>query len=183
MIPAQQIIDETKKWISDVVIGCNFCPFAAQVVKQQTVHYQVENSDVVATCMNSFLTEMIRLDNESNIETSFLIFPNAFKNFDDYLDMVSLAEDSSKENGYEGIYQLASFHPLYLFAGLAENDAANYTNRSVYPMLHLLREASIDIALENYDHPEHIPERNINFAREKGIVYMKMLRDACSFKK
>jgi len=179
MSTSGQIIDETKKWINDVVIGCNFCPFAAHVVKQQTVNYQVEKSDVVATCMASFLTEAIRLDNDNTIETSFLIFPNGFENFDDYLNMVSLAERSLKENGYEGIYQLASFHPLYLFAGVAENDAANYTNRSVYPMLHLLREASIDKALEHYPNPENIPGRNIDFAREKGLVYMRMLRDAC----
>ncbi|HMK04060.1 MAG TPA: DUF1415 domain-containing protein [Ferruginibacter sp.] len=176
---AQQIIDETKKWIRDVVVGCNFCPFAANVIKQQTVHYQVEASEVAAICLDSFLVETTRLDEELNIETSILIFPNAFKSFDDYLDMLSDAERSLKQKGYEGIYQLASFHPLYLFAGSAENDAANYTNRSVYPMLHLLREASIDKALEHYKDPEDIPDRNINFAREKGLAYMKMLRDAC----
>src|SRR6187399_1222952 len=141
MVTSQQIIDETKKWISDVVVGCNFCPFAAHVVKQQTVHYQVETSDIPGICLDSFLVETTRLDNEINIETSFLIFPNAFASFDDYLDCVRLAERSLKQNGYEGIYQLASFHPLYLFADATEKDAANYTNRSIYPMLHLLREA------------------------------------------
>ena len=107
------VIERTKKWITEVVIGCNFCPFAANVVKRQTIYYQV-----------------------------------------------------------------ASFHPLYLFEGSVENDPANYTNRSVYPMLHLLREESIDKALENYKDPESIPERNILFAREKGLAYMKTLRDA-----
>ena len=175
MASSEQIIEETKKWINDVVLGCNFCPFAAQVVKQHAVHYQVEDSNDSAICLDSFLPEMTRLDSEMNIETSFLIFPNAFENFDDYLEMVLLAERSLKENGYDGIYQLASFHPLYLFANAAEKDAANYTNRSVYPMLHLLREASIDKALENYDRPEQIPGRNINFARKKGLVYMLSL--------
>lgn len=179
MVSAEQIIDETKKWINDVVIGCNFCPFAARVVKQQAVHYQVEASEIENTCIDSFLPELLRLDNEPAIETSFLIFPNAFESFDDYLDIVALAEEILEENGYEGIYQLASFHPRYLFAGSTNEDAANYTNRSVYPMLHLLRESSIDKALENYANPENIPERNINFAKEKGLLYMKMLRDAC----
>jgi len=175
----EQIINETKKWINDVVVGCNFCPFAANAVKRLSVHYQVEDSISLSVCMDSFLQETARLDNERNIETSFLIFPNAFKNFDDYLDIVANAESALKQKGYEGIYQLASFHPLYLFAGTTEKDAANYTNRSVYPMLHLLREESIDKALENYTKPEDIPDRNINFAREKGLTYMKMLRDAC----
>ncbi|HEX6168327.1 MAG TPA: DUF1415 domain-containing protein, partial [Chitinophagaceae bacterium] len=120
---------------------------------------------------------MKRLDNDATIETSFLIFPNAFQKFDDYLDLVALAENRLKRNGYEGVYQVASFHPLYLFANSNENDAANYTNRSIYPMLQLLREESIDKALENYKSPESIPVRNINFAREKGLAYMKMLRD------
>ena len=174
----EQIIEKTKKWIIDVVIGCNLCPFAANVVKQQTIFYKVEVNTGIDACLNSFVHEMERLDNDAAIETSFLIFPNAFEKFDDYLNLVSLAENLLKRKGYEGIYQVASFHPFYLFANSNENDPANYTNRSIYPMLHLLREESIDKALEHYKSPESIPDRNINFTREKGLVYMKMLRDA-----
>jgi hypothetical protein len=130
-------------------------------------------------CLETFLHEVTRLDDEAAIETSFLIFPHNFKTFSSYLDMVSVAEKLLKQKGYNGIYQLASFHPQYKFAGAPDNDAANYTNRPVYPMLHLLRESSIDKALEHYDDPESIPDRNINFAREKGTLYMKMLRDNC----
>jgi len=175
---SEQVIDRTKKWIIDVVIGCNFCPFAANVVKQQTIFYNVEENKELETCLASFLLEMERLDNDPAIETSFLIFPNAFQQFDDYLDLISLAEELLKRKRYEGIYQVASFHPLYLFANSDENDPANYTNRSIYPMLQLLREESIDKALENYKDPESIPARNINFAKEKGLAYMKMLRDS-----
>jgi len=175
---SDEIIDRTKKWIIDVVIGCNFCPFAAKVVKQQTIFYKVEESTEMETCLASFVREMERLDNDPTIETSFLIFPNVFQQFDDYLDLVSLAEKLLKGKGNEGIYQLASFHPLYLFANSDENDPANYTNRSVYPMLHLLREESIDKALANYKDPDSIPVRNINFASEKGLAYMNMLRDS-----
>jgi uncharacterized protein len=179
MNATEQIIEQTKKWISDVVIGCNFCPFAVRVVKQQAVHYRVENSKALDTCLSAFMQEVQRLDNETAIETTFIIFPDSFSSFSDYLDLVSLAEKLLKKNNYEGVYQVASFHPHYLFAGSSEDDAANYTNKSPYPMLHLLREESIDKALANYTSPENIPERNINFAREKGLVYMKMLRDAC----
>jgi hypothetical protein len=175
---SEQIIDRTKKWIIDVVIGCNFCPFAANVVKQQTIFYKVEENTEIDACLDSFVQEMKRLDSHEGIETIFLIFPNAFQKFDDYLELLSLAEDRLTRNGYEGVYQVASFHPAYLFANSDENDPANYTNRSIYPMLHLLREESIDKALENYKDPESIPVRNINFAKEKGLAYMKMLRDA-----
>ena len=179
MEDAQSVIDQTKKWISDVIVGCNFCPFAAKVVKQQQIHYQVEKSVATDICLGAFLQEIIRLDVDNTIETSFLIFPQSFVSFDDYLDLVALAEKLIYDNGYEGIYQVASFHPLYQFAGSRDDDAANYTNRSVYPMLHLLREESIDRALEHFKSPENIPETNINFAREKGLVYMKLLRDSC----
>jgi hypothetical protein len=84
-----------------------------------------------------------------------------------------------EQEGYEGTYQLASFHPDYCFEGEDKNDAANYTNRSVYPMLHLLREDSITKALALYKNPELIPEHNIQLAREKGLLYMQMLRAAC----
>ena len=173
------IINQTKKWIKDVIVGCNFCPFAGKVVKQQTIYYQVEKSGEMVTCLDAFLQEMIRLDVDPSIETSFLIFPNSFADFGDYLNLVTLAEKLILDNDYEGIYQVASFHPLYQFAGSKDDDAANYTNRSVYPMLHLLREESIDRALEHFKTPENIPETNINFAREKGLVYMKLLRDNC----
>jgi hypothetical protein len=119
------------------------------------------------------------LDGDANIETSFLIFPNSYESFDDYLDLVILVEKLIFDKGYEGVYQVASFHPLYQFDGTNYDDAANFTNRSVYPMLHLLREESIEKALENFKSPESIPDTNINFAREKGLVYMKLLRESC----
>ncbi|MEO6548242.1 MAG: DUF1415 domain-containing protein [Ferruginibacter sp.] len=173
------IIEQTKKWIRDVVVGCNFCPFAANPIKQNTIHYEVETSEHFQECIETFQQEVIRLNDNNTIETTFLIFPNSFANFDEYLFLVDAAEQFMEQNGYEGIYQLASFHPLYLFADAKENDAANYTNRSVYPMLHLLREESIDKVLNHYSDPENIPNRNINFARKKGIDYMKLLRESC----
>jgi hypothetical protein len=174
-----QIIAQTKSWITDVVIACNFCPFAAKEVKQNTIRYQVEESIVPKVCIEAFLQECITLDGDEKIETTLLIFPNGFEDFNVYLNLLALAEKSLKRNGYEGMYQVASFHPLYCFAGAENDDAANYTNRSVYPMLHLLREATIEAALARYANHEEIPQQNIDFARKKGITYMKMLRDSC----
>jgi len=179
MRTTEEIIEQTKKWIKDVVIGCNFCPFAAKEVKQNSIHYQVEKSIDKAACLQAFLNECIRLDKDDKIVTTLLIFPGAFQQFDDYLDLLADAETLLEENDYDGIYQVASFHPQYIFGNAPVNDAANYTNRSIYPMLHLLREEQIDQALERYPNPEKIPGNNINFAREKGVQYMKMLRDTC----
>jgi hypothetical protein len=179
MSSSQQIIDQTIAWINKVVIGCNFCPFAARALQHHHVHYQVEASMNTTLCLEAFLKEMARLDNDPHIETSFLIFSSAFQQFDDYLNLVSLAEHLLKEKGYEGVYQLASFHPMYRFASSVKNDAADYTNRSIYPMLHILRESSIDKAIAHYENPENIPERNVDFARRKGLTFMKLLRDSC----
>jgi hypothetical protein len=179
MITPELVIAQTKKWIADVVIACNFCPFAAREIKHNAVHYQVENSTNDEDCLKTFLHECKRLDDDSTIITTLLIFPNGFAQFDDFLDLVDEAESLLETNSYEGVYQVASFHPQYIFGDAPVNDAANYTNRSIYPMLHLLREAQIEGALERYPNPEKIPDNNVRFAREKGVQYMKMLRDAC----
>ncbi len=97
MNSTEQVIEQTKKWITDVVIGCNFCPFAAKEIKQATIHYQVETAVDKAVCLRAFLQECIRLDEEKNIETSLLIFTAAFAQFDDYLDFVALAEKLLKQ--------------------------------------------------------------------------------------
>ncbi|MFY7964357.1 MAG: DUF1415 domain-containing protein [Chitinophagaceae bacterium] len=179
IINQEQIINQTKKWIIDVVVGCNFCPFAAKEVKKNSIYYTVETSKDIADALTKLMREFNRLDEDENIETSFVILPNGFNDFNEYLHLTDLVNKLIKKEKYEGIYQVASFHPNYCFAGSNELDAANYTNRSIYPMLHILREESIEKALEKYPDPDNIPTRNIDFAQNKGLAYMKMLRDAC----
>jgi uncharacterized protein len=179
MVNEQQIITQTKIWIQKVVIELNFCPFANREFKNDTIHYQVEPGTTHTAARQALLKELKRLDKEKSIATTLIIFPNAFSEFDSYLQFVSFAEKLLQQKGYEGIYQLATFHPLYQFQNSAINDAANYTNRSIYPMLHLLREDQIRKAIQYYGNADEIPSRNIQFAREKGEVYMKMLRDSC----
>ncbi|WP_207515497.1 DUF1415 domain-containing protein [Longitalea luteola] len=179
MLSEQQVIEQTKNWIKKIVIGCNFCPFANREFKNNTIHYQVAFSPKRSDAREALLRECKRLDRDRSIATTLLIFPNAFSDFDDYLQLVSFAEKLLIQKKYEGIYQLATFHPLYRFENSAPDDPANYTNRSIYPMLHLLREDDIRKAIQFYGNAEEIPERNVQFAREKGEVYMKMLRDSC----
>lgn len=179
MLTNEMIIDQTKLWIKDVVVGCNFCPFAAKELKLNTIHYHIEKSHNIETCLQSFLAECKRLDQEKNIETTLIIFPTAYARFDNFLNLISLAGELLNQEKYDGIYQIASFHPLYCFANTPIDDAANYTNRSIYPMLHILREDGIEKALSNYSSPEKIPADNIKFARQKGVDFMKGLRNAC----
>jgi hypothetical protein len=173
------VIQYTQNWVREVVIGLNFCPFASKVVSQKQVRYVVEDSTYLEAALELFLLECNRLDTDEDIETTLVIYPNSFQLFDDYLHFLDLAEQLLFQQGYDGIYQVASFHPNYQFEGADETDPANFTNRSPYPMLHILREESIEEALEKYPHTDQIPERNVEFAREKGLEYMKRLRDAC----
>jgi len=173
------VIAQTTQWINSVVIGCNFCPFAAKAVLRKSIRYVVLQETTLESALETLVDELNFLDRTEDIETSLLIFPKYFSDFEDYLDLVELAENLSIEQGYEGVYQIASFHPDYCFEGADADDPANYTNRSPYPMLHLLREDSISKALDHYIDPEEIPERNIAFAQEKGLRYMQLLRAAC----
>lgn len=173
------IIQQTEKWIKSVVVGCNFCPFAARVLQHKSIFYKVVEEGTAIEHLTVVLNELKRLDGQQEIETSFIIFPNHFEHFGSYLDFVRKAEKVLSRNDYDGVYQIASFHPNYCFAGADENDPANYTNRSVYPMLHLLREDSITKAVANFPNPDSIPEKNVKYAQQKGLAYMQLLRAAC----
>lgn len=171
------IIAQTKKWIVEVVIGCNFCPFAAREIQRGTVHYKVLDKATLQSTLQALSEAFMKMDDTT--ETLLLILPDAFSHFDSYLDLVDASEKLLKKSGYEGIYQIASFHPEYLFAGSDENDPANYTNRSPYPMLQILREESLTRAIDSHPDTLKIPEMNIAFAKAKGLACMQLMREAC----
>ena len=172
------IIAQTKKWIVDVVIGCNFCPFALREIKKESIFFEVIEGNKAAV-LKALLTAFAKMNTDAGVETMFLLLPQNFGRFADYLKLVQAAEALTRKEGYEGSYQVASFHPDYLFAGSSMNDAANYTNRSPYPMLHILREESVSRAVDTYPDTLKIPEKNTAFARGKGLAYMQRLRAAC----
>lgn len=179
MITNDKVIQQTNNWIKSVVIDCNFCPFAAKALFNKSIRYVVKSNVNINEGLEALKTELEELENNTDIETSFIIFENDFKDFNDYLDLVKKAERLLTKEDYDGIYQIASFHPDYCFDGAEEDDAANYTNRSIYPMLHILREESLTKALSLFPNPEEIPHKNIDFARQKGLQYMQLLRSAC----
>ncbi len=173
------VVAQTRKWIIDVVVGLNFCPFAAREVKKESIYYEVIESGTLKKGLEALAHSVLKMDSDTAIETLLIIFPDAFVFFDDYLNLVDVAEKFLKREKYEGVYQIASFHPEYLFAGAAKNDPANYTNRSPYPMLQLLRETSLTKAIDRYPDTLKIPEHNIALAQQKGLKYMQVLREAC----
>lgn len=174
----ERIIAQTKKWIIDVVVGCNFCPFALREVKRNSIFFEVVEGNK-AFVLKALSAAFTNLNAQAEIETMFLVLPQNFARFADYLKLVKAAEVQINKEGYDGIYQVASFHPAYLFAGSSSNDAANYTNRSPYPILQILREETVSRATDSYPDTRQIPEANIAFARQKGMAYMQRLLAAC----
>ena len=179
-MPADSIIiSQTQCWINTVIVGLNFCPFAKREIDTGRVHYQICRDTEIEQALHCLVEECQRLHEDPGVGTTLLIFAEGFQIFESYLDLLELANELLVAQGYEGIYQLASFHPDYCFEGESISDAANYTNRSPYPMLHLIREASLERALEAYPNPESIPKRNIKMARDKGAEQMKEILTKC----
>lgn len=170
----------TENWVKQVIMKFNLCPFARREVERGSIRYAVLEEQKPNAVLLALLAECALLDRDPTVETTLVILPRGFEGFYAYLDLVDLAEEMLLEQGYEGKYQLASFHPDYCFEGEAQDDAANYTNRSPYPTLHLIREASMEKVLAEYPNPEAIPERNVEFARRKGADFFIKLLANCS---
>jgi hypothetical protein len=170
-----EIETTVKSWIEKVIIGLNFCPFAKKEIERNTVRFAIFPTTEVSDALGHLLEELALLDQQMDIQTTLLVFPLGFVAFESYLDLLELASSLISQGGYGGIYQLASFHPEYCFDGEDHNDPANYTNRSPYPILHILRESSIDKVLKRHPQPESIPEKNIAKARGLGSTFLQAL--------
>ncbi|WP_333873308.1 DUF1415 domain-containing protein [Methylobacter sp.] len=178
-LPDHEVKAATQAWLKSVIIEYGICPFAKRELERGSIYFSVNHDRELEQCLLHLMDECERLNTETDIETTLLIYAEAFSEFDDYLDFVEIAESLLTEQGYEGTYQLASFHPDYCFQGSDQYDASNYTNRSPYPMLHLLRETSIEQAVAEYPDPENIPQHNIELTRKLGLAKMQTLLAAC----
>jgi hypothetical protein len=157
------IIAHTRRWIEAIVIGLNLCPFARRVFDGDKVRYVVSAAQDDAGLLKDLTDELQRLAAApmSTIETTLLIHPQVFGDFLDYNDFLDAAENRIEELDLSGVIQLASFHPQYQFAETSPDAVENYTNRSPYPMLHLLREESISAVADDPEELLEIPQRNI----------------------
>ncbi|CAA0122374.1 Uncharacterised protein [BD1-7 clade bacterium] len=173
------IIEATHLWVTSVVVGLNLCPFAKKPLQQDRIRYRNVPVAKKRDVLEALLDELDFLDNSPETETALLVLPKGFDRFEGYLELLDMAEQLIELEDYAGIYQVASFHPEYCFDGEDWDDPANFTNRSPYPMLHLIREDLLEKALESYPNPEGIPEKNMALAREKGVEQMAQLLKAC----
>jgi hypothetical protein len=167
---ADAVVERTRRWIEAVVIGLDLCPFARRVFDGGGIRYVVSAARDVVTLLDELTTEMRFLGVEpiDRVETTLLIHPHVLADFGDYNDFLGDADRLVASLGLGGTIQIASFHPDYRFADAADDAVENYTNRSPYPMLHLLREASVSAAADGPIDLADIPRRNVETLHRLG---------------
>lgn len=166
----EEAVAATRAWLARAVIGLNLCPFAKAVHVKNQIRYAVSTAQTPGDLLADLVTELriLQAADASEIETTLLVHPHVLGDFLDYNDFLELAEAAVAGEGLEGEIQIASFHPHYQFAGTRPEDVENCSNRSPYPMLHLLREASIARAVAVFPDASRIFERNIETLRRLG---------------
>ncbi len=172
-------IVQTRHWLENVVLKHNLCPFAHKPFNAGQVRFVVTDSARPEFVLEDLQQELDYLRAHPEVETTLLIHPGALEDFLDYNDFLDVVDALLAEEGYEGEFQVASFHPDYQFADTAIDDAENYTNRSPWPMLHLIREASLEQAIAHYPEVENIPARNIQTMNTLGTPQHQQVLAEC----
>src|SRR6185436_10796049 len=167
----EEVIAATRHWLEAAVIGLDLCPFAKAVHTQGLIRYAVSSAGTPEWLLADLLRELRTLAaaDPAEIETTLLIHPAALTDFLDYNDFLDVADAAVEDLGLTGVLQIASFHPGYQFAGTDPDDIENYSNRSPHPMLHLLRESSIERAVAVFQDTGRIFEKNIETLRQLGL--------------
>lgn len=164
-------IAETRKWLEQIVIGLNLCPFAKAVYVKDQVRFVLSDATTPEALVEELAEELILLRDTpaEQIDTTLIVHPDVLTDFLEYNDFLNNADAAIEALDLQGILQVASFHPQYQFAGVAPDDVSNYTNRAPYPTLHLLREDSVERAVAAFPDPHVIVERNIETLDKLGI--------------
>ncbi|MEF1200085.1 DUF1415 domain-containing protein [Vibrio owensii] len=157
------ITEQVDQWLNDVVIGLNLCPFAAKPQRNKQIKIFVSEASQEEALLEDILLQLIELSNTEpeKLETTLVVVPNMLQDFWDYNFFIDWVEGLIKQQDWEGIFQVATFHPDYCFGGAEPEDDENLTNRSPYPVFHLIREESMEKVLKHYPYPESIPDTNI----------------------
>ena len=172
---------DVRRWLECAVIGLNLCPFAKAVYARQQVRIVVSDATTERALLEQLGEEMALLRDtpSETIDTTLLVHPQVLQDFLDYNDFLDDADALIEAMELDGVLQVASFHPYYQFANTDSDDAENLTNRAPYPILHLLREDSVDRAVAAYPEPDAIIERNVATMRELGIEgFRKLLAES-----
>jgi hypothetical protein len=173
----EDVLAATRQWLEKAVIGLNLCPFAKSVYVKNQVRIVVSDAKHADAFLEEFDRELdfLAAADPQQVDTTLLVHPTLFADFLDFNDIAGIAEDAVVEHRLDGIVQVASFHPRFQFTDTAEDDIGNFTNRSPYPTLHLLREDSVARALESYPDADAIFARNIEKLKALGHEGWKAL--------
>ena len=164
----EAVIDRSLQWVRRFVIGLDLCPFAARVVDSGRLGWEVTPAGDPESAYRDFLACLEGFVTADQPETLLFVLPEAVPGFESFLDLLEQCEWAIDQAGLADRVQLASFHPDYRFDGAPPDDPANHSNRSPYPMLHLLRHDSVARAVAGHPNPSHIPERNCALLRRMG---------------
>jgi len=175
----EKIIRPVRHWVEGLVVGLNLCPFAKRELVKNRVRFSLTEAVTEEQLLVDLQAELELLNSNEAVETTLLIHPRVLQEFYDYNQFLSNADSLVAQMGLNGVYQIASFHPDYQFAGTEPDDVENYTNRSPYPMLHLIREESLERVIANYPDSGQIPEHNIELLKSLGRDKMQTLLQAC----
>lgn len=168
---SSEVIAHTKLWLERAVIGLNLCPFAKAVFIKDQIRYVVSTAQSPEELLADLMAELefLQQADPETIDTTLLIHPDALRDFLDYNDFLDVADAAVDELGLDGEIQVASFHPEYQFAGSDIDDISNYTNRAPYPTLHLLREISVERAVEAFPDAAEIFDKNMRTLEQLGL--------------
>lgn len=155
------ISERVLHWIDALVIGLDLCPFAQAVKRRGLLKLSICEIDSLTGCLQQLADEAATLAEGDPKATTLLVLPEGFDDFDAYLDLLAMANALIDDLGFADVIQLASFHPLYQFEGTEVDDVSNWTNRAPYPVIHLLTEDSVELAVRQHPNPESIPGKNI----------------------
>ena len=179
-LDSEKIVRSVRRWVDSFVVGMNLCPFAKRELESDRVRFVTTEAANEEQLLMALETEIELLGKDESIETTLLIHPDVLQNFFDYNQFLDLAEGLLTQMKLEGVYQIASFHPNYQFGGTDSGDAENYTNRSPWPMLHLIREESLERAVASYPDIDQVPKRNVELMNETGVEKLRALLHKCS---
>ena len=177
MQQTQRVEQEIRQWLQQVVVGLNLCPFAARPLEHDAIRIQVSQCSDEASLLQTLFDE-IRLLQETptrELETTLLVLTDVLQDFNEFNQFLDLSDQLLLDRNWQDEFQIATFHPQYCFQDTAPDAAENLTNRSPYPVLHLLRQASLTKALESYPEPEAIPQRNIERMQALSVQEIRRL--------
>ncbi len=166
----QEVIENTRHWLDEMVVGLNLCPFSSSVIARDQVRYAVCDATADEQLQQFYLSELQRLleANENDVATSLLMFTQGLEEFGDYLDLLDWFQQLLEQADLTEQVQLASFHPHYLFEGVDADDLSHFTNRSPYPTIHLLRQDQMTKVLTHVSDPKAIYLDNIKTLNKLG---------------